>query len=53
MSWTVCPERQHHIRAAWLPSPLLGRGSMDPSAQQQLEHIWLPDEGDSSQPGGC
>lgn len=52
MSWAVCPERQRHRCAARLPSPLLGRGSVDPSTRRQLEHIWLPDEGDSSQPGG-
>lgn len=39
MSWAVCPKRQHHLCVA----RLLGRGSIDPSAQKQLEHIWLPD----------
>lgn len=48
----VCPEPQHHLCAVPLPSTLLGRGSIDPSAHRQLEHIWLPDEGGSSQPGG-
>lgn len=39
MSWAVCPKHQRHLCAA----RLLGRGSIDPSAQKQLEHIWLPD----------
>lgn len=51
MSWAVCPEHQHHCHAEQLPLLLLSRGSIDPSAQRQLEHIWLPDVGGSSQPG--
>lgn len=51
MSRAVCPEHQHHRCAEQLPSPLLGRGSIDPSAQRQLEHIWLPDVGGSSHAG--
>lgn len=52
MGCAVCPEPQHQLCAGRLPSTLLGRGSIDPSARRQLEHIWLPDEGGSSQPGG-
>lgn len=52
MNRAACPEPQHQLWAAQLPSALLGRGSIDPSARRQLEHIWLPDEGGSSQPGG-
>lgn len=47
----LCPASAE-LCAAQLPSVLLGRGSIDPSARRQLEHIWLPDEGGSSQPGG-
>lgn len=34
------------ISTVWLWSPLLSRGSIDLSMQAQLEHIWLPDDGD-------
>lgn len=52
MHWAVCPEQQDHCCTARLLSLLLGRGSIDPCSQRQLEHIWLPDECGSSQPGG-
>lgn len=39
VSWAVRAEPQHHLCAVQLPSALLGRGSIDPSAQAAGAHL--------------